>query len=420
MEYGYRDEEFIHMRDGNKWLWLDWFIFCLRLTWYVTGLVYFYLFSDNLGAISYPFFVFALSMSFLIPHIFWRPGYSNLTMYPIVEFLVTCSFSIYASVIMRVDLGNSLLLIPFLMIGYLCTRKTAKWAIPLYIIVLPSTRILAIEDTYSFIMQFIDYGLFLSIGLGFNLIIHSHLKTKRVLVENQEQYKKIQEQHALLEQYSKKIKNLTLLEERNRLARDLHDSIGHHFTSMTMALDALSIMIEKDPKLAQEKVKKLASLARTGLDEIRKSIHQIAPDDVQYPFARLIRDTAEDFEMHTNATVELDIKGSEYFIPPQVSLSLLRCVQESLTNGIKHGNASMFSLELLYLPTSLTVTIENNGTQLNNTAPGFGMKTMNERMVELNGEYTIGNLHGDRGVKITLSVPIGGRHEQRYIANASG
>ncbi|GAA0321725.1 hypothetical protein GCM10008967_10280 [Bacillus carboniphilus] len=389
----------------KDWHGIDWFIFFLRLFWYVNGLIYFYLEPEKLSGLPYTYFVAILTLCYVGPQVFWRPNYVNRTFYPVAELVLTGGSTIILSVFFHIHLTNSTILMSALMIGYLVTKKTSLWTIPTFAILIPTTRYWAMEkDLFDFFMQYIDVLIFCSIGLGFNLLMQSKKRTSRLLDENLQQYKLIQKQNQVLEQYAEQIEQVTLLEERNRMARDLHDTIGHHFTSVTVGLDAVSYLIDANPEKAKEKINTLARVAREGLDEIRNSIHQIAPSENDEPLSKHLHKITKVFSENTGTLTQFGLEGKEDLVSPQIRLTLVRCLQEAITNAKRHGNASEVNVLLQYREDVICLRIENNGEKMETIHPGFGLIAMQDRIEALRGTLEIKNNEG-KGMVLTCMIP---------------
>lgn len=391
----------------EEWLWTDWFVFALRLCWYITGLIYFYVYPDTLPGLPYSYFVGMVTLCYFIPQFFWRPGYINRTLYPIAELICTGSFVFYTNIILGLYMPTSVILMPVLMIGYLATKKTAVWALPIFLILIPGLRFWSAENLFMFFIQYIDIFIFFGFGLNFNIIIRSQQKAKRLLKENVRQYEQIQEQNKVLEKYARQVEELTLVGERNRLARELHDSIGHHYTSVTVGLDAVSYMMDRAPEQAKQKIEQLAHVARQGLDEIRKNIHQIAPAEEDKPLSKHLEVIAKEFSNHTETEVQFTCLGDERPVSPSIKLAIIRCFQEAITNAKRHGHATKIVARCGFHSDRLELTIENNGLPLTEHKPGFGLRGMEERLAELQGSLTIENSR-DGEVRLTATIPLKG------------
>lgn len=393
------------------WMWIDWLIFSLRCGWYATGLIYYYVYREKLGDLSFIEFAMFVSIGFLIPLLFWNPRYTNVNRYLFVELLVSGGFSIYVNNILEINLSTSIILLPILMSGYLITKETAWWAIPFFVVLLPANRFWTIDQNFGFALQYVDVLLFFGIGLGFNVITKSQKRYKQLLYENLKQYNLIQQQNKALEQHANQIEKYALLEERNRMARDLHDSIGHHFTSITTGLDAVAYMIKVNPKLAEEKIVNLAEFARAGLSEVRRTIHQIAPSNDELPLSKQLEIIVREFGEHTNTSSNFEISGLEPTLLPHIKLAILRFVQECLTNAKRHGHATKIKVQLVYKDESMKIQVDNNGERMENIQFGFGLSSMKNRLEELNGALQIQN-NQTEGITVTCILPLRGKYEE--------
>jgi signal transduction histidine kinase len=392
----------------RNWIWVDWFIYLLRLFWYVSGLIYFYVHAEKLAWISYPLFAAIISLAYFIPHLFWNPCYKNAALYGATELVLIGGISIYTNIILKIDLGTAIILMSALMAGYLATKQTGLWTIPIFVILLPATRYWSLGISFDLFMQFIDILIFFGFGISLNIIINSQIKAKRILKENMKQYELIQEQNKVLEQYAAQIEGLTLLEERNRLARELHDSIGHHFTSVTVGLDAISYMIDINPKQAKQKAEALALVSRKGLNEIRHSIHQIAPSENDVLLSKQLAEIAKKFQEHTGTLVQFQTEGEEPQLSPQMKLTFIRCLQEAFTNAKRHGQATEIGATLSFTENKIMLQIENNGERFETVKHGFGLNAMKNRLEELQGNLDIQS-NAENGVVVTCAIPMKGR-----------
>lgn len=393
---------------SQKWMWVDWLIFSFRCTWYGTGLLYYYVYNDSLEGLSYLEFGFFTLLGLVVPMIFWRPGYVNPTRYAVSELILSGGFSIYINIILGINLSTSIILMPVLMIGYLLTKKTAVWTIPLFVILLPANRYWTIDSDFNFFLQYIDILLFFAIGLGFNLITKSQKRYKNLLIENMKQNEFIQQQNNILEQYSSQVEKLALFEERNRMARDLHDTIGHYFTSVTVGLDAISYMIERNPEMAVEKASSLAGIARDGLTEVRRTIHQIAPSEEHVSLINQLDKLVKEFGTHTNTEINLKIKGEEPELASHIKLTFVRCLQECMTNAKRHGEAIQILVSIQFAEESVQLKVFNNGKKMNSETYGFGLNSMKNRLEERNGTLRIENGEED-GITVICTMPLGGK-----------
>jgi len=212
----------------------------------------------------------------------------------------------------------------------------------------------------------------------------------------------VKEQYTILEQYSSQIEKMTLLEERYRLARELHDTIGHSYTSLILGMEALRPQIASPE--GEEKLGALLSLARNGLDEIRRQVHRMDPVEESVPLDQALMQMIEEFKTSTGIRVFFRTMGQPYPVMKQAKLVLYRCLQESLTNASRHGRASRIEVTLQYDAASLMLQIQDNGAGSSKLQYGFGLNAMRDRLSALQGNLYI-HSHEEQGTLVTCALP---------------
>jgi signal transduction histidine kinase len=202
----------------------------------------------------------------------------------------------------------------------------------------------------------------------------------------------------------------SILEERNRIAREIHDTLAQSFTSIIVHLDAAAQRITLDPSTAQSHLKTGRTLARSGLADARRSVEALRPQvleegDLQ---SALDRFAAQMFS-HTSIQVVCEAIGASYALPKEVEVNLLRIGQEALTNAFKYANASEIHVELQYEQSQCILQIKDNGQGFERSSlsagRGFGLLGMTERAERIGAELTIGS-HLGQGTKIIVRVQI--------------
>ncbi|MEH2040070.1 AAA family ATPase [Nostoc sp.] len=218
---------------------------------------------------------------------------------------------------------------------------------------------------------------------------------------------------ALLER--KRAEESSILEERNRMAREIHDTLAQAFTSIIVHLDAASQRITLDPDAAQSHLKTGRILARSGLADARRSVEALRPQileegDLHNALERL----AAQMFSHTSVQVICQAFGEPYFLAKEIETNLFRIGQEALTNAFKYANASEICVELRYerclrraTPTQLVLHIKDNGQGFESSSlsvgQGFGLLGMTERAQRIGAELTIQS-HLGQGTEIIVRV----------------
>ncbi|CAN7725861.1 sensor histidine kinase [Paenibacillus sp. LjRoot153] len=394
------------MIQRRPWHGVEWSLFIVLTGAALLGLLY-----SCLHIYEQPFShilltILAILLSYGAPFIFWRPHYINPTCYPIAVLLTGIPLQIYLAWMEQ----DALLTIncPIMVIGFLTDRKNAWWTAPIFMLGMPMTYFfllhsgMGVGQLFSFILNAV---LFFAIGLSLQRAVTSNEKTEKLLGENQRQYHLIHEQNNVLEQYANQIEQLTLVEERNRMARELHDTVGHTFTSVIMGMDAVSYLIEVSPEKAKQKLDVLRNVTRGGLEEVRRSIHQMVPSEGDLLLSQQLSRLANEFALHTGTQIHFTTVSEEFEIPKQTKLSLIRCLQESLTNAKRHGKAASIEIVLTYADDQISLRIEDDGIGTEQLKMGFGITAMQERISALQGTLQVRSTP-EKGTVVHCFIPV--------------
>jgi signal transduction histidine kinase len=196
-----------------------------------------------------------------------------------------------------------------------------------------------------------------------------------------------------------------LLAERNHLARELHDVLAHTLAALSLQLEAFATVVDGEPGTStavREQLERTRLLVREGLDEARGAVRALR-DDAEPLEQRLARLA----QQHRAAFVT---SGAMCPLAPEATLALYRVAQEALTNVLKHAHGATASVELVYVPGRVTLTIDNDLPEGNNTnrplgasGGGFGLPGIAERVALLGGEVEVGPV--SNGWRVTATVP---------------
>ncbi|WP_058300324.1 sensor histidine kinase [Gorillibacterium timonense] len=402
------------MNVSRKWTGLDTFLFLLRTIWFVTGVAV--LFRQPMEGLHDMLLPVGFFLSYFIPQLFFRPQLIRPLAYALSEIALTGGLFVYVSLLYNGDNAFQFLYLP-LTVGYMIGRKGVWYAGPLVVLLIPLLSLwlgsgeLFTQDI-GITVNFLAYYLaFYGLGLALNLLASEERRTRELAAA-------IREKNEVLEQYACQVEEMTLLEERSRMARELHDTVGHTFTSVIIGMDAVRCQIDSAPEEAKENLQELLTATRQGLDEIRRSIHQMAARE-QEGLVDEVAKVAAEFERSTGTEMELAIIGEESVCPQIVRLAVLRCVQEGLTNAKRHGRAPKVRIRLEFQPNRLALAVTDNGSGFVKLAPGFGLKAMQERLAALQGTVTLTSRPGE-GATLLCEVPLNPAGEARAYAFANG
>ncbi len=208
-----------------------------------------------------------------------------------------------------------------------------------------------------------------------------------------------------LREYSIQAEELAITKERNRIAREIHDSLGHYLTTVNVQLEVVRVVMDTDRTRALSALDKAQMLTKDGLSEIRRSISSLRtqPMDLQSLPEVLEKLAAEN--RSSGILTELKIVGTPRQLGKQYELALYRAMQEGLTNVRKHSSASRTDITLDYSAETCTkLTIKDNGIGSNGNNNGFGLLGISERVQLLGGVVRKHNLSG-QGFTLEVELP---------------
>ncbi|SEC14805.1 sensor histidine kinase [Paenibacillus sp. GP183] len=393
------------MVQRKQFEWVDWSLFAIFIGSFAVNVLFMATSPKEFEHTTTQFLLGAFTAAFAFPMIFWRPNYVNPVWFPVAVLLSIGSVQLYLTWLTQVSYG--ILYCPLIVVGYLSDRKNAWWTAPVFILGFPIASFFLIHGgptLIGFVFSIVNGTLFFGIGLGIQRFQNTIDKSKKLLQENQYQYQLIHQQNKVLEQYANQIEYQTLVEERNRMARELHDTVGHTFTSVIMGMDAVSYLIEASPQKALERLDILRHVTRNGLEEVRRTIHQMAPVGDDLLLSLQLAGLVNEFALHTGTKVHVETRGTEYDLPKQTKLTFIRCLQEALTNAKRHGSASTVHVVLIFQANRVELSIEDDGEGTNEFKAGFGITSMQERISALQGMLHVKSASG-RGTTVVCSIP---------------
>lgn len=377
---------------------MDWGIFALRLYHYIL------LLSQALAVSEFSIRtllnVIWLSIAFVVPLLFWFPQRRmNKVWFCILELLLGGSYYVHS--VIDPDLTSKAdYLLPSLTMGYLLTKQTL-WIIPVIVFIpfsFQSYLRLSWEQALSIGT---DNLLFCFIGMWASFVAKAY-NQKNTLVDE------VERQNKLLTHYSAEIEKMTLLEERNRMSKELHDTLGHSFISLILSLDASIALMDSKPAEAKDRLTRLRTLAENNLDEMRNIVHEMGEEE-ESSLIRQVESLVVRFREHTGTVLTLSLPETERSIRFEVRQAVLRVIQESLTNALKHGKASQLHLELKFSESDLQLSVRNNGNPIDKLNYGFGLTTMKQRVERLGGHLQLSSGEGTPAVtEVRCEIPLKG------------
>jgi signal transduction histidine kinase len=207
-----------------------------------------------------------------------------------------------------------------------------------------------------------------------------------------------------LEEYAEEQVRMTETRERNRLAREIHDTLGHSLTGIITGIEACIMLMDIAPEATKEQLRAIAEVARGGITDVRHSVNALRPDALEnLELRRALEKLVEESERSTGVKVDFTFPEDLQMLDQDEEDVLYRIVQESITNAIRHGHASQIRIEITRSGNDLKIHIEDNGVGCDEIHSGFGLHHMQERIDMLKGSLSYS---GSNGFVIDAVVPI--------------
>jgi signal transduction histidine kinase len=229
----------------------------------------------------------------------------------------------------------------------------------------------------------------------------------------------LQEANAALEAARRQETDLAVAEERVRLARDIHDGLGHHLTVLSIQLQAAEKLAARNPQAAAEAIQTCRSEAQAALSEVRNSVAVMRQGPTEHrPLVETLGSLVESFGRRTGIRTTLECAGEPGALPEAARETLFRAAQEGLTNAQKHARGVMqATVRLEYAPEAVRLAVLDDGqcpgADEHPGTAGFGLTGLRERAAQLGGSLQSG-LRPDGGFALELCIPIGGgAHDPR-------
>lgn len=252
-------------------------------------------------------------------------------------------------------------------------------------------------------------------GLSF-LFVFTFMLLIKIVLEKSKTLKKTKEvmdkQNKMLEKANYDIqkstlvlKDMIILKERNRIAKEIHDGVGHSLTIAIIQLEALKRILRKDIDLSYEKILIIEDIIREGMRKLRKSvrmlkINEMVEDNLQIALTKNI------IEMQKTMDIKIDYNFSNLKpFSKNLNKFFYNVFQEGVTNGLKHGKADKFSLNLGVTDNYISFSLKDNGVGKADFIEGFGLNSMKEKVSLFRGKINF--ISGkNEGFTISILIPV--------------
>ncbi|WP_051797184.1 sensor histidine kinase [Catenuloplanes japonicus] len=210
--------------------------------------------------------------------------------------------------------------------------------------------------------------------------------------------------HEELRRYAERAHELAVSEERVRMARELHDSVGHHLTVVKVGLENAERWREREPDTAWQDVRQAKTLTGDALQEIRRVVRALRPPQLDGRHgSEALRELAGTFD-GTGLDVSLDVDGEERRLDDAREIVLFRALQESLTNALRHSGAHRVAVRLGFAPETVRLSVTDDGRGAGGAGHGFGLTALAGRVRDAGGELHAADVDGG-GFRVRVELP---------------
>ncbi|ARC28772.1 MULTISPECIES: hybrid sensor histidine kinase/response regulator transcription factor [Bacillus] len=366
------------------WFWYDWIMLGIRLLVSVSTILATLNFQDGL---TLPLWIIILweIIAFSIP---WVALLFNYKYYLFTEILLYGGLCIYLTSLFPE--AYNIFLISVFLIAANSRHLSYYWTAPTTVFVITGI-FYAVAPSNSYWIMVTYYGFAYVMGFAFHLLIINH-----------KQNEVIRKQNAVLEQYMSQIERITLAEERNRLSSELHDTVGHAYTSIIMGMETLRTDLATE--MGVQRLDSLLEMGRKSIEDVRGYLHQMDPQCQSPSLIQSLQNLGAEFQEHAQVDVSFRTFGEEYQLSRQAKIAFIRCLQESLTNAVRHGQGTEIIVSLQFEQQYTRLEVQDNGRGNVEWQEGFGMNTMKERAMNLQGQLSV-YTKPEEGMLVTCTIP---------------
>ncbi|GFN35543.1 sensor histidine kinase [Tepidimicrobium xylanilyticum] len=206
-----------------------------------------------------------------------------------------------------------------------------------------------------------------------------------------------------VEKLNKEIEKLTISKERNRVAQEIHDNIGHNLIALNMNLDVLFNMVDKEDKL-NEIIVKCQRLTKDSVENLRRAVYALKDESIFENFSRSLEELRQNIADNSNIQIEYDIDPKIEDFSPEYKNILYTTIKESITNSIKHGKANKVNIDI-EVGDRIQMRIKDNGIGCEEIVKGNGLVGIEERISRVNGQIRF-ITEKNKGFRTEIILPI--------------
>jgi signal transduction histidine kinase len=298
---------------------------------------------------------------------------------------------------------GAVLLLP--LVGHSVILLPQKWMVSVNLLIVAAyiTSIMVYVNGWSGLWSLLSIFLAGQVFVAFFTMMAVNEEKARVKVEQMAE--ELTMANERLRNYALQVEELAVTKERNRLAREIHDGLGHYLTAVHMQIQAADAVMPLDLGKAHAAMEKARHLTQDALDDVRQSVASLRTVPGEgLPLDERVNVLLKNFESLPFQT-DLIVAGDVRRLSPQAELTVYRAIQEGLNNACKHGNPTQVCAQLDFTMREIVrVVIEDNGVGTDAPGTGFGLLGLSERIKLLDGRMVV-KTKKDHGFRLELEIP---------------
>lgn len=283
--------------------------------------------------------------------------------------------------------------------------------VPIYLAGLYVNTLLLQKDPSPELVPLLSQGIssFVYLLVHF-VIVQVALSFYRQYVKLGKTLKELDESKKALEKAYAKAKEVSALEERQRIAKDIHDTAGHSITTVIMQTESAKLIVENNPEEAKKKIISANLQAKHALEELRNSVHLLSGLHENTTLKSALEEIIHESTDGTGITIRSEIE--EVAVSSAKFRFLCNTLKEGISNGLRHGGATAFWFECREEDGKILFLLSDNGkgADLQRLKPGFGLSSMQQRVKAFGGESFI-HAEEDDGFELKLLLPVDAEQE---------
>lgn len=237
-------------------------------------------------------------------------------------------------------------------------------------------------------------------SITYLLVVGAFYVGRKQIMLNNQLYQMTRE----LRETNRKLEEISIVKERNRIAREIHDTLGHTLTGGIIQLEAAKKLIHIDQEKTLEAIEKTQQITRDGLLEVKRAIHTLRPvfiedGNLKDALEALFEKVEKDFHVQLERSISVEALKDD-----AIKVSIYRIIQESITNSIRHGEADKVNILVEDRGNSIELMIQDDGNGASGVHEGFGLKGIRERVESHDGQLQIFS-NTNAGFQLQVSIP---------------